>query len=339
MTRCGLFSALLLACTGCSGQQDPAPTPAALVKLAPAASGQLAQEVTLYGLAEVGASSTLTVMAPIEARVVRIVAPVGTKVSAGQIVAVLAPGPTVRVELAKAWADARAANSAYARAARLRTDGLVSNAEVETARAAAADANAVASNLRSRLGALDLRAPGAGFVDSVNAKPGDLVQTGAIVASITRNTDLRARFGADPTTARSLRPGSPMHVTSGGAGAGFIVPIGSVSPIVDPTTRLAAVYAALPLAAGIAVGEPLTGTVTVSGSSYGGVTIPYAALLDEGGQPYVFVVQRGQAHRRDVTVGPAQGDRVSILKGVKAGELVVVEGGTAVEDGMKVRTK
>ncbi|PTS90786.1 efflux RND transporter periplasmic adaptor subunit, partial [Sphingomonas sp. HMWF008] len=64
-----------------------------------------------------------------------------------------------------------------------------------------------------------------------------------------------------------------------------------------------------------------------------------AALLDDGGQAYVYVVTGGVAHRRDITVGAPRGDRVAVSGAVLAGEAVVVAGGTAVEDGMKVRTK
>ena len=69
------------------------------------------------------------------------------------------------------------------------------------------------------------------------------------------------------------------------------------------------------------------------------LAIPYAALLDDGGQPFVYVVQAGIAHRRDVTTGAAEGDRIAVTSGVKAGDLVVTQGGTALEDGMKVRTR
>jgi membrane fusion protein (multidrug efflux system) len=69
------------------------------------------------------------------------------------------------------------------------------------------------------------------------------------------------------------------------------------------------------------------------------VTIPYEAILDDGGQPYVYVVANGIAHRHDVVTGPSSGTRITIIKGVSAGDIVVVQGGTAVEDGMKVRTK
>ena len=70
-----------------------------------------------------------------------------------------------------------------------------------------------------------------------------------------------------------------------------------------------------------------------------GLTIPYAALLDDGGQPFVYVAKDGVAHRHDVETGPATGDRIAIIKGISVNDQVVTQGGTALEDGMKVRTK
>ena len=76
------------------------------------------------------------------------------------------------------------------------------------------------------------------------------------------------------------------------------------------------------------------------GDSASALTIPYAALLDDAGQAYVFVVgrrRRASARRRDRSRRAATASRST--KGLKPGERVVIEGGTAVEDGMKVRTQ
>lgn len=327
---------VLAACSG--GEEPPAPDPVALVALAPAKRGSLARSVTLYGVAEAGAGGSLMLTAPAEALVARIVAPVGTPVARGDVVVQLVPAPNTRLDIAKASADARAADAAYARARRLRADGLVGDAEVETARAAAASAEATRTSLSGRAGALTLRAPAAGIVDTVSVTGGALVQSGATVATIARPGDLRARFGADPSVARSLRAGAAIRIEGTAGRPPFAATIDSVAPIIDPQTRLASVFARLPADARLGVGEVLTGTASVGGST-GAVTVPYAALLDDGGQPYLFVVTNGVAHRRDVGVGATEGGRVAITKGVRVGERVVTEGGTAVEDGMKVRTR
>jgi RND family efflux transporter MFP subunit len=331
-------AALLLG--ACSSQQseESAPEPVALVKLAPATVGGVAETVTLYGGAENSSSAKQVLAAPIEAILVSIDAPVGSAVGQGQPVAHLAPSPNSRLDLAKAGADTRAANEAFARARRLRADGLVSDAEVETARAAAQTANATRTSLAGRTDALVLRARAPGYVESIAPTPGDVLAAGTAVATISNPGQLRARFGVDPAAARRIGSGRGIRITPSGGGAGFTVPILSISPVVDPQTRLASVFARIPPATGIGTGETLTGEVEL-GAPGRGVTIPYAALLDEGGQPYVFVVAGETAHRRPVKIGPSAGQHVAILDGLKPGETVVVAGGTALEDGMKVRTR
>jgi RND family efflux transporter MFP subunit len=294
--------------------------------------------VQIYGTADAGASGTIILSAPEEAIVAAIDAPLGSAVARGQVVARLAPGPTARLDVARSESDARAAQLAYARAQRLRTDGLVGNAEVETARAAAQSAAATRASLAQRAGGLILRAPTAGHVSAVSASLGTMVAPGTPVVTIVGAGDLRARFGVDPALARRIPPGSSIRITPSGGGVAFTVPILSVDPAVDPATRLASVFVRLPASAGIGAGEPLTGTLALTGAG-NAPTVPYAALLDEGGQAYLFVVSDGVAHRRDVTAGPSDGRRVAIVAGLRAGETIVVEGGTALEDGMHVRTR
>jgi RND family efflux transporter MFP subunit len=340
--KAGLALTLAILLAACGSSEDAADSeakPVALVALAPARQGAVDETLTVYGAVEAGAMGKHVLAAPAEATVVAIEAPVGTKVGAGQVVVRLAPSPTSRLDYAKAATDAATAQAAYARAQRLRADGLVSDADVETARAAALSAGATRASLGARNGALTLRAPTAGFVESVASAPGDLVAPGTAVASIAGSGNLRARFGIDPAQASRVRPGMVLRVTPP-SGIPFSAPVLSVDPVVDPTTKLASLFVNVPAGSGIGINSALNGQLDL-GSTGGGaaLTIPYGALLDDAGQPYVFVVTKGVAHRRDVETGAVSGDRIVIVKGVKPGDQVVTEGGTALEDGMQVRTK
>ncbi|MDB5705551.1 MAG: efflux transporter periplasmic adaptor subunit [Sphingomonas bacterium] len=337
MKLLGLAALLVLA--GCSAAEEtPETTPTALVTLAPAQSGAVDEDLTLYGAVENGAFGRNVLAAPAEATVVSIDAPVGSTVGRGQVVARLSASPATRLDLAKAQTDAQAANQALARAQRLRADGLVSDADVETARAAARSANVTRASLSGRSGALVLRAPAAGHVELIGFAPGDLVPAGGAVATISASGTMRARFGLDPALAGKIHPGTMLRITTSAGAAPFSAPAVSVDPVVDAQTRLASVFVSVPPGSGIGAGATLTAHVALAGGG-GGLTIPYDALLDDAGQPYVFVVKGGVAHRRDVTIGAVGGDRVTVLKGVAPGEPVVTAGGTALEDGMKVRTK
>lgn len=335
--------ALLLALAACSGSNSSGEdgnqqTPVALVKLGQVTRGGVEQMLRLYGTVQKDSTAQYALSTPVEAIVGEILKPVGSAVRVGEVVARLEPSPGSHAAMIKAASDAQAAQQAYARAQRLRADGLASDADVETARSAAASAQAQQAAMQRSAHGLTLTARSAGNVETVPVNPGDLIAPGTTVATLTRSGTQRAGFGVDPRAAAKLRPGMPLHITTGADGAALIVPIESVSASVDPQTRLASIYARIPAAAHVGPGQPLSAQVPLA-TLQDGLTIPYAALLDDGGQPYVFVVANGVAQRHDVVTGPSNGKRVVVAKGVSAGDKVVTDGGTALEDGMKVRTR
>ena len=340
MIRTKLLLPGLLALAACSGSADEAtnPAPVALVSLGKATTGDIAQSVTVYGEVERGGDGQIVLAAPVEAKVLSIDAPAGTAVAIGTVVARLQASPVSQAQARAAGVDATAAQQALARAQRLRADGLASDADVEAARARATAASALTASFSQRGAGLILRAPHAGYVDTTGASAGDIVQPGAAIATLSRAGVVKARFGVDPALARSLASGSSLEVHPGDGSPPFSVPIRSVSPVANAQTRLATILVDIPAERGLGAGQPLSARVVTRAAS-AAVTVPYSALLDDGGQPFVFVVKDGVAHRRDVEVGASDGTSAAIRKGVAPGDLVIVVGATAVEDGMKVRTK
>ncbi|HEY0315014.1 MAG TPA: efflux RND transporter periplasmic adaptor subunit [Sphingomonas sp.] len=338
MTRMMAFLPLILL-AGCGsggseGAGDKA-DPIAQVRTAPVAMGATADQTTVYGTAEAGPGGERTLVAPAEVVLDRILAPNGTPVRPGQVVAMLKPSRTTATDLVKASADAAAADAAYARAKRLRADGLVSDADVETARAAAETARAARANFGVERGGVALRAPIGGVVQGLTAKSGDQLAAGTTIASVAVKGDLRAHLGIDPAVAQRVRLGQSLDLSSISGDSHASVPVDGIDTRADPATRLASVYADVPAGFRVGPGEALRGSLSLT-APVNGLTIPYAALLDDGGRSYVFVVKGGVAHEQDVLPGSSTGDRIQILKGLGAGDRVVTEGGTALEDGMKV---
>jgi RND family efflux transporter MFP subunit len=323
--------------SACSGQApESAADPVALVKTAVASLGAPAETVTVYGAASAGPASERGLSAPVESIIRTIYAPQGSVVGAGDPVVSLSPSPGAALELGKAANEAAQAGAAYARAKRLRADGLMSDADVESARALATTAAATRASLAGRAGGLVLRASVRGTVQMISGAPGDLVAAGAPVARIAAEGGARARFGIDPALARRISPGAAIRISPAADATSFTVPVSSIDPVADPVTRLASLYAPLPAQAEIASGETLRATVII-GRRSGVVTIPYAALLDDSGETFVFTVEKGVARRQVVMTGAEDAGLVEIRSGLGAGAVVVTAGGTALEDGMKIR--
>jgi len=64
------------------------------------------------------------------------------------------------------------------------------------------------------------------------------------------------------------------------------------------------------------------------------IVVPQEAVVED---KYVFVIESGVAHRREVQLGLQNTEKVEILSGLQPGELVVVEGTLGLADGAKVK--
>jgi RND family efflux transporter MFP subunit len=67
------------------------------------------------------------------------------------------------------------------------------------------------------------------------------------------------------------------------------------------------------------------------------VVIPADAMLKQGDAVFVYTVNNGAAHRKQVVTGISDGIRTEILSGLEAGESLVVAGQYSLRDGMSVK--
>ncbi|MBB6446345.1 efflux RND transporter periplasmic adaptor subunit [Bacillus benzoevorans] len=70
-----------------------------------------------------------------------------------------------------------------------------------------------------------------------------------------------------------------------------------------------------------------------------GLVIPIQALSGAGEQSFVYIVKDNKAYRQKVQAGVTSRDKVEIIKGLKTDDIVIVEPGEELTDGMEVRKK
>ncbi|MFW6137923.1 MAG: efflux RND transporter periplasmic adaptor subunit [Spirochaetota bacterium] len=66
------------------------------------------------------------------------------------------------------------------------------------------------------------------------------------------------------------------------------------------------------------------------------VIIPLSAILERDGRSVVFVAEEGRAVQKEIKLDIREGEKVSILEGVKEGDMVIVIGQHNVSDGDRV---
>ena len=332
------------------------------VRWAPVEMTTMAVAAELPGQLVPNADRTARLSAPAQGRLVTVHVQLGGRVSRGQpLVTLLSQDANAaRADHAKAVAEltsrraaANFARSAKERAERLLTAKAIARQEVERARAddelaqsaltqAQAEVYRAAAALtqlgvNSATGAMVLRSPLDGVVLSREAVPGSVVDAGTPLVTVSDVTTLWLEVAATERLAAALAPGARTR---------FIVPavptdtfearVQSVGGALDPATRTLPVRALVQNRSRKLRPEMFATVWIDGGSPREGMAVPDSAiqLLDE--KPVVFVARpdgKGGARfeRRDVEIGGRLGGRTQVMRGLAAGDLVVVAGAFAVK--------
>lgn len=344
-----IVSFALLAGCGADEKEGDAVAPNALVTLVTVAPRTLHESLVTTGIAEPTPDGAQEISVPYDAVVTRLAITRGATVTRGQLLFELAASPSAHLAPTQAARDATLANAERARMERLHSAGLATNNELRAATNAAATAQEQLASLAD--GAVSnpsggrthaMTAPVDGVVDLLTIKQGGIAPAATMLARIVQPDRLLIRLGVEPADAARLSAGGRVRlVTLAAPARAANTTITSVDRRVDPDSHLAAVLVPAPVQMHLLSGEVVRGEL-VTASHNNALSVSRSALLYDGDAPFVFVARGAppnqQAQRRDVQLGLRDNDYVELLRGVTAGERVVVVGNAELSDGMRIRT-
>ncbi|MCY3024606.1 MAG: efflux RND transporter periplasmic adaptor subunit [Planctomycetota bacterium] len=112
-----------------------------------------------------------------------------------------------------------------------------------------------------------------------------------------------------------------------------------ISTLADPKARLVTCWATVDKAADAVLKSGFFTTVKIVTETRGSaIVVPLTAVQPTEQGFVAFVVADGKARRRPVELGLQVADQgIEVLKGLSPGEILVVEGGSALQDGVLVR--
>jgi cobalt-zinc-cadmium efflux system membrane fusion protein len=99
-----------------------------------------------------------------------------------------------------------------------------------------------------------------------------------------------------------------------------------ISSVVDPETRTVKVRTEVANPGGELRPDMFANVEIATAGRANAITLPLAAVLDDGGKSVVFVAEDAGYKKREVTIGLKSNDRVEIVEGLTAGDKVVVKG-------------
>ena len=238
---------------------------------------------------------------------------------------------------AAARAELEAARKALARAEQLAAEKLLPQRELDEARSRYRTAEAAARSLGNANQTRAVAAPFTGYMKEVLVRPGDYVQPGQPMATVTQSqrlqlsADLPERHFAllpqiqDATFRLSYEPEGTAHCVS--EMGGKLVSKGKAS---SATGFSVPVTFELPNRGRLVSGS--FAQVYLQGAARKRViTVPNEALTEAQGLFFVYVqIHPERYQRQEVTVGATDGRRTEIRSGLTAGQRVVAQGATQV---------
>jgi membrane fusion protein, multidrug efflux system len=293
-----------------------------------------AHEVEALGT--VRANESVDIAAKVADRVAAIRFSEGQQVRKGDVLIEL-DSDEARADLAAAQAEEHDSRSQYKRSQELYQTRALSEAQLEQLQATMLANEARVAAAQSRVKDRVIVAPFAGRVGLRNVSLGGLVNPGTVITTLDDLSVVKLDFSVPEVFLATLKPGLAVQARSSAyPGDEFTGRVASVDTRVDPATRSVAIRALIDNRDG-RLRPGMFMTLKLVRSEGEALLLPEQAIVPENDRHYVFVVNEGRTHKREVTIGRRRPGEVEILDGLTTEDNVIVDGTLNVRDGAPVR--
>jgi len=300
---------------------------------------------TLTAIGTVAAVRGVTVSADLPGVVDRIAFDSGLAVREGDVLAVLDTRQE-RAQLAAAEAQRDLARVNFDRIQGLLDERVVSRAEFDRATADERQARARVGEINATIDRKTIRAPFSGVLGLRHVNLGQYLSGGDALVTLQSLNPIYVNFGVPQQAMAQVRAGRLVRVTTGDRVAAAIQGrITAIDSVVDESTRNIQAQATLANADGRLRPGMFVQTEVVVGAASAVISLPASAISYAPYGDSVFVVsdlkdQGGRSYRgvrqQFVKLGPARGDQIAVVSGVKAGDEVVTSGVFKLRNGAAV---
>ncbi len=290
---------------------------------------------------------SVTLKPEVSGRVARIAFADGAQVKTGQLLVQL-DDTLQRAELSQAQAQLSIARANLKRNQELVAENFVATRVVEESQANLQVAEAQVALATARMQRMRITAPFNGTVGLRSINLGQYVGDGDDLVNLEDTTLLTVDFRLPERYQSSVATGQGVQVQLDAVpGKTFEAQVLAVDPLLDANGRSISVRAVMPRLSGTDLRPGMFARVLIVFSvNNAALVVPEEAMVPQGGKQYVFLLdEQGQSdakklvsRRVEVQTGVRRGAEVQIVKGVAAGDTVVVAGQQRLQrDGTAVR--
>lgn len=209
--------------------------------------------------------------------------------------------------------------------------------EHQAAVAALEQAEAALAQAKARHQDSLIQAPTAATVLSRAVEPGDVVQPGAPILMLASAGATLIEAQIDERNLRLVELGQPaLAAADAYPQQHFAAAVSFIAPAVDPQRGTVEIKLAVPEPPAYLRADMTVSVDILTGRREQALTVPRSAVRGQGGQPWLLMVRNERVVRQAVSLGLIGEQRMELLTGVTAGDLVVVDP-SAVAAGQRIR--
>jgi membrane fusion protein (multidrug efflux system) len=300
---------------------------------------------TLSAIGTMVAVQGVTVSADLPGTVERIQFNSGQAVREGDVLAVLDTRQE-QAQLAALEAQRELARITFERMQGLLKERVISQAELDRATAEFRQTDARVGEVRAVIDRKKIHAPFSGILGLRQVNLGQYLAGGGELVTLQSLSPIYANFGVPQQAASQVSVGRAVRITTGEAsGAQWMGRVTAIDSKVDEATRNIQIQATFANPGGTLRPGMFVQTDVTLGPRRSLVALPASAISYAPYGDSVFVVgdlkdPDGRVYRgvrqQVVTLGPARGDQISIVSGIKPGDEVVTSGVFKLRNGAAV---
>lgn len=314
--------------------------PVAAVETAVLKQQDIARAVTAYGVIEASSVGAQAITLAYDSIIREVVAPVGTRVAAGDVIMKVEPTPDALLQAESAKGVAELAARSLAAVKQRYELKLATGDDLRMAEQAALDAKLKVDSYAKRglVKESDIKATAASIVVKLDAQPGMVVPAGTALVTLGQSANLQARLSIEPVDVKDVQPGAVVSLSpvTRPEAEPIAVTVGTVGGLADPTTGSVDVRCPLPEGGDWIAGEHVQGLIQVEEKK--ALVVPRNAVLPDDEDQVLFTVKDHKAVKHTVKLGITTVDSAEVSSlDLHPGDLVVVTGNAELEDGMAVQ--
>lgn len=243
----------------------------------------------------------------------------------------------VEAQLTSAVAAANLNRSRLKRSEELLAKNFISAQAMDETRENLNQSVARETEIKAKLAKSTILAPFEGVTGLRQVSPGAYVKAGQDIARLEGIGVLKLDFRVPETYLRRIRVGQPLKVSVDAyPGEQFSGAIYAIEPAVDESTRTVLLRARLPNP-GVRLKPGMFARVSLDlDRRDNALVVPEQAVVPRGDGRFVFRIADGKAQLVKVEIGVRRPGEVEILKGLEAGDNIVVDGQLKLQDGAAV---